>query len=235
MNISKTEINALNAELSITITPNDYQDKVEGAIKKVQKQISMPGFRPGKVPVGLVKKQHGKSILVDEINKILNESLYNYINENKIEILGNPIPKENNTIDFDNQTEWTFNYDLGLAPRFEVNLDNSQTFIYNTVKIDDALVEKYLKDVKRNYGKPSNPEVAEVSDVLYIDIVELDEENNIVPGGVFKSTSIGIDRLKNEAAKAKLTESSEVTGNRESKPQVGLDNILDIRKLAGLK
>ncbi|MCF8423156.1 MAG: trigger factor [Bacteroidia bacterium] len=205
MNISKTEINALNAELSITVTPNDYQDKVEGAIKKVQKQISMPGFRPGKVPVGLVKKQHGKSILVDEINKILNESLYNYINENKIEILGNPIPKENNTVDFDNQTEWTFNYDLGLAPQFEVNLDNSQTFVYNTVKIDDELVEKYLKDVKRNYGKPSNPEVAEVSDVLYIDIVELDEQNNIVAGGVFKSTSIGIDRLKNEAAKAKLT------------------------------
>ena len=205
MNISKTEINALNAELNITVTPSDYQDKVEGAIKKVQKQISMPGFRPGKVPVGLVKKQHGKSILVDEINKILNESLYNYINENKIEILGNPIPKENNTIDFDHQTEWTFSYDLGLSPQFELNLDNSQTFVYNTIKIDDALVEKYLKDVKRNYGKPSNPEVAEASDVLYIDIVELDEENNIVAGGVFKSTSIGIDRLKNEAAKAKLT------------------------------
>jgi trigger factor len=205
MNISKKDINALNAELSITLAPQDYEVKVENAIKKVQKQASLPGFRPGKVPVGLIKKQHGKSILVDEVNKILNETLYNYINENKIEILGNPIPKENTVIDFDKQTEWTFNYELGLTPQFDVKLDNSQSFVYNTVKIDDELVEKYLKDVKRNYGKPSNPEVAEGKDVLYIDIVELDSENNIVAGGVFKSTSIGIDRLKNETAKSKLT------------------------------
>ena len=205
MNISKKDINALTAELSITLTPSDYETKVENAIKKVQKQATLPGFRPGKVPVGLIKKQHGKSILVDEINKILNETLYNYINENKIEILGNPMPKEDNKIDFDNQTEWTFNYELGLTPNFDVKLDNSQSFVYNTVKIDDELVEKYLKDVKRNYGKPSNPEIAEGKDVLYIDIVELDADNNIVAGGVFKSTSIGIDRLKNEAAKTKLT------------------------------
>ena len=204
MNISKKDINALNAELSISLAPQDYESKVDLAIKKVQKQASMPGFRPGKVPVGLIKKQYGKSILVDEVNKILNDTLYNYINENKIEILGNPIPKVDNTIDFENQKEWTFNYELGLSPQFELKLDNSQTFIYNTVKIDDALVDKYLVDVKRNYGKPSNPEVAEAKDVLYIDIVELDAENNIVAGGIFKSTSIGIDRLKNEAAKSKL-------------------------------
>jgi trigger factor len=205
MNISKKDINALNAELSITLAPADYEAKVENAIKKVQKQASLPGFRPGKVPVGLIKKQHGKSILVDEVNKILNETLYNYINDNKIEILGNPIPSQNSVVDFEKQTEWTFNYELGLTPQFDVKLDNTQSFVYNTVKIDDELVEKYLKDVKRNYGKPSNPEVAEATDVLYIDIVELDNDNNIVAGGVFKSTSIGIDRLKNEAAKAKLT------------------------------
>lgn len=204
MNISKKDINALNAELSITLSPSDYETKVENAIKKAQKQASLPGFRPGKVPVGLIKKQYGKGILVEEINKILNSTLQSYIVENNIDILGNPMPKEDNVIDFEKQTEWTFNYELGLSPQFDVTLDNSQTFEYNTVKIDDELVEKYLKDVKRNYGKPSNPEVAASSDVLYIDIVELDNENNIVAGGVFKSTSIGIDRLKNEAAKSKL-------------------------------
>ena len=204
MNISKKDINSQIAELSITLSPVDYTDKVESAVKQVQKKITMPGFRPGKVPVGLVKKQHGKSILVDEINKILIESLYKYITDNNIEILGNPMPKEDVAIDFDKQTEWTFSYELGLTPLFDVKLDNSQSFVYNTVKIDDALVEKYLKDVKRNYGKPSNPDVASEKDVLYIDIVELDAENNILAGGVFKSTSIGIDRLKNEVAKKKL-------------------------------
>ncbi len=205
MNITKKDIDALNAELSITLAPQDYEERVNDAIKKVQKQAAMPGFRAGKVPVGLIKKQYGKSILVDEINKILNDSLYNYINDNKIEILGNPMPKADSAVDFDNKTEWTFDYELGLSPQFDLKLDNSQSFTYNTVKVDDALVEKYLKDVKRNYGKPSNPEVAEEKDVLYIDIVELDADGSIKPGGVFKSTSIGIDRLKNEAAKAKLT------------------------------
>jgi trigger factor len=205
MNITKKDIDALNAELSITLAPQDYEEKVNNAIKKVQKQAAMPGFRAGKVPVSLIKKQYGKSILVDEINKILNDSLYKYINENKIEILGNPMPKADSAVDFDNKTEWTFDYELGLTPQFDLKLDNSQSFTYNTVKVDEELVEKYLKDVKRNYGKPSNPEVAEEKDVLYIDIVELDADGSIKPGGVFKSTSIGIDRLKNDAAKAKLT------------------------------
>jgi trigger factor len=222
MNITKKDISALNAELSITLAPTDYETRVTDAIKKVQKQAAMPGFRAGKVPVGLIKKQYGKSILVDEINKILNDTLYTYINENKIEILGNPMPKEDSTVDFDNQTEWTFNYELGLTPQFDVKLDNSQAFTYNTVKIDEELVEKYLKDVKRNYGKPSNPDVAEAKDVLYIDIVELDADNNIVAGGIFKSTSIGIDRLKNEAAKAKL-----VGAKKEDKIVISANELYD--------
>lgn len=222
MNISKKDINTQIAELSITLTPADYTDKVETAVKQVQKKIAMPGFRPGKVPVGLVKKQHGKSILVDEVNKLLNEALYKHIQENNIEILGQPMPKDDSKIDFDNQTEWTFNYELGLTPQFDIKLDNSQSFVYNTVKIDDELVEKYLKDVKRNYGKPSNPEVAEEKDVLYIDIVELDAENNILPGGVFKSTSIGIDRLKNEVAKKKL-----IGAKKEDKIVIGANELYD--------
>ncbi len=222
MNISKKDVSSQIAELSITLAPTDYEAKVESAIKKVQKQAALPGFRPGKVPVGLIKKQHGKSILVDEVNKILNETLYNYINDNKLEILGNPMPKVDNTIDFEHQTEWTFNYELGLTPSFDVKLDNSQSFVYNTVKIDDELVEKYLKDVKRNYGKPSNPDVATEKDVLYIDIVELDADNNIVAGGVFKSTSIGIDRLKNEAAKAKL-----IGATKESKIIINANELYD--------
>jgi trigger factor len=204
MNISKKDIDTLNAELSITISPEDYETKVESSIKKVQKKATLPGFREGKVPVGLIKKQYGKGILVEEINKILSTALQSYITDNSLEILGNPIPKEDHVIDFEKQTEWTFKYEIGLSPTFDVKLDGSQSFTYKTVKIDEELVEKYLKDVKRNYGKPSNPEIASENDVLYIDIVELDADNNVAAGGVFKSTSIGIDKLKNEAVKSKL-------------------------------
>ncbi len=206
MNIAKTEIDPLNAELTITVGPADYEGKVNDALKRAQKQVSMPGFRPGKVPAGLIKKQYGKSILVDELNKLLNDALHNYINEQKLEILGNPMPKQDHAVDFDKGTEFTFKYELGLAPLFDFKVDGSQSFVYNTVKIDDALVEKYIKDAKRNYGKPSNPEVSGDKDVLYVDLVELDADNNIVPGGVFKSTSIGIERLKNEDTKKKLVD-----------------------------
>ncbi|MGZ3883583.1 MAG: trigger factor [Bacteroidia bacterium] len=204
MNVTKKDIDALNAEIVINVGPADYENRVSEAIKKVQRTASMPGFRPGKVPGGLIKKQYGTSILVEELNKLLNDTLHNYITENKIEILGNPMPKEEQPVDWQNQKEFTFTYELGLAPEVDVKLDASQAFTYKTVKVDDALVEKYLKDVRRNYGKPVNPETAGDKDVLFVDIVEVDADNNIVPGGVFKSTSIGIDRLKNEAVKPKL-------------------------------
>jgi trigger factor len=203
MNIIKKDIDKLNAEITINVVPADYEERVNEAIKKVQRNASMPGFRPGKVPPGLIRKQYGTSILVEELNKMLNDTIYNYINENKIEILGNPLPKET-PVDWQNQKDFTFIYEVGLSPQFDVKVDGSQSFTYKTIKVDDELVEKYIKDVKRNYGKPSNPEVAGEKDVLFMDIVELDAENNIVPGGVFKSTSIGIERLKNEAAKNKL-------------------------------
>lgn len=204
MNISKKDIDKLNAEITINLGPADYEEKVNEAIKKVQRSAAMPGFRPGKVPAGLIKKQYGTSILVEEMNKILNDSLHNYITENNIEVLGNPLPKEQQPVDWNNQKDFTFTYELGLAPQFDLKIDNSHSFNYKKVKVDEELVEKYLKDVRRNYGKPVNPEVAGDKDVLFVDIVELDADNNIKPGGVFKSTSVGIDRLKNEALKSKL-------------------------------
>jgi trigger factor len=204
MNISKKDIDKLNAEITINLGPADYEEKVNEAIKKVQRSAAMPGFRPGKVPAGLIKKQYGTSILVEELNKILNDTLHNYINDNKIEVLGNPLPKEQQPVDWNNQKEFTFTYEVGLAPQFDLKIDGSHSFNYKKVKVDDELVEKYLKDVRRNYGKPVNPEVAGDKDVLFVDIVELDADNNIKPGGVFKSTSVGIDRLKNEDLKKKL-------------------------------
>jgi trigger factor len=205
MNISKKDIDSLNAEITISVTPADYEPKVKDGIKKVQKQVAMPGFRQGKVPEGLIKKQYGTQIMVDEINKLLNDSIYKFIEDNKLDILGNPLPKQDSPVDFENQKEFEFTYQIGLAPQFDISLGKEYAFNYKTVKIDDELVEKYIKDVRRNYGKPVNPETASDKDVVFVDINELDENGAIKAGGVFKSTSIGLDRLKNQAAKAKLT------------------------------
>lgn len=205
MNIQKNSIDPLNLEITIQLGPQDYEQKVNEGIKKVQKQASMPGFRPGKVPGGLIRKQYGTQIMVDEINKILNDAIYKYIEENKIEILGNPLPKDQTKVDFGTQKEFEFVYELGLAPDFELQLDGKWNFTYKTVKVDDALVEKYLKDVRRNYGSPVYPEVSGEKDVLFVDINELDESGAIKAGGIFKSSSLSPERISNQAAAAKLT------------------------------
>lgn len=203
MNITKHEIDNLNAEIKIAVTPSDYEERVNEGIRKVQRQANMPGFRPGKVPMGLIKKQYGTKILVDEINKLLNDSIYKYIEENKIEILGNPLPKDQASVDFTNQKDFEFVYELGLAPEVKLSLDN-KTYTYKTVKVDDELVDKYVKDVRRNYGKPAYPETAGEKDIVFVDINELEASGEIKPGGIFKSTSISFERTKNENAKAKL-------------------------------
>lgn len=204
MNITKHDIDNSNAEIKIALTPIDYDARVNEAIKKVQRQASMPGFRPGKVPIGLIKKQHGTQILIDEVNKLLQDTIYKYIEENKIEILGNPLPKEQTPIDFEKQKDFEFTYQIGLAPNFNISLDDKHTFTFKTVKIDDALIDKYIKDVRRNYGKPVNPDVAGEKDVVFVDINELDETGAIKPGGIYKSSSISFERLTNETAKAKI-------------------------------
>ena len=173
-------------------------------LKDYQKKASIPGFRPGKVPTGMIKKMYGKSIMVEEINKLLSDSLYKYLHENKIEVLGNPLPKADSVIDWDNQQEFEFLYEMGLAPKFNVDLSPKDKFVYQTVKIDDELVNKYVTDIAKRYGKVENVEISGDADLLNGDFVELDANGEIVAGGIFKTGSLFLDRVKDEATKKAL-------------------------------
>ncbi|HEX8515538.1 MAG TPA: trigger factor [Bacteroidia bacterium] len=204
MNITQENIDELNAVLKVKVTAEDYLPKVEGALKNYQKKATIPGFRPGKVPTGVIKKMYGKSVMVEEINKLLSDSLYKYINENKLEILGNPLPKadDKTVIDWDNQKEFEFMYEMGLAPKFEVELSPKEKFTYQTVKIDDDLVSKYVSDIAKRYGKVEQVDAAAEGDLLNGDFVELDANGEILAGGIFKTSSVFLDRVKPEAKKA---------------------------------
>ncbi|HLC83741.1 MAG TPA: trigger factor [Bacteroidia bacterium] len=204
MNIIQENIDELNAVLKVKVVANDYLPKVETALKDYQKKASIPGFRPGKVPTGMIKKMYGKSIMVDEINKLLNDSLYKYLHENKIEVLGNPLPKADSVIDWDNQQEFEFLYEMGLAPKFNVDLSPKDKFTYQTVKVDESLVNKYVTDIAKRYGKVENVEISEETDLLNGDFVELDATGEILPGGIFKTGSLFLDRVKDEATKKAL-------------------------------
>lgn len=202
MNIVKENVDELNAVLKVKVIPEDYKTKVDNAIKETSKKASMPGFRPGKVPAALVKKMYGKSILVDEINKVLNDNIHKYLNENKLEILGNPMPKveSEKSIDWDTQQEFEFLYELGLAPQLKVELTGKDKVPYYTIKVDEPQVDKYVEDVSRRYGKIVPQEVSESNDMLFGDLVELDANNEILPGGIFRSSSLFLERYKDNAA-----------------------------------
>lgn len=204
MNITQENVDELNAVLRVKVAAEDYLPKVESALKAHQKKATIPGFRPGKVPSGVIKKMYGRSVLVEAINKLLNDSLYTYINENKIEVLGNPLPKLDSHIDWDNQKDFEFLYEMGLAPKFNVELSAKDKFTYKTVKIDEELINKYISDISKRYGKVENVDVSGESDLLNGDFVELDANGEILAGGIFKTSSIFLDRVKDEATKKAL-------------------------------
>ncbi|MCX6312580.1 MAG: trigger factor [Bacteroidetes bacterium] len=202
MNITKENIDELNAVVKVNVGPADYTEKVEHALKNYQKKASMPGFRPGKVPPSLVRKMYGKSVLAEEINRILSDSLYKYIQENKLDVLGNPLPKdENNNVDFDNQIEFEFQFDMALAPQFTLDLGAGIKLNEYVVRIEDKLIDGYVSDMTRRYGKIAPIDAAGDGDLIYGDFVELDEKGEIVPGGIFKASTMFLDNPVKEDQK----------------------------------
>lgn len=200
MDIVQEEIGNLNKVIKLKLTPKDYQGKYEEALNKVKKEVSIPGFRPGKVPKSLVKKKYGKSILAEEINKIINDSLYKFIGDNEMRILGQPIPKEagEKEGDWDNPKDFNFEYEIGLMPDLDIDLSKFK-LDYNKIKIDDKLIKKEIEDLSKRFGAVSEPEVAGKGDFLIGTLVELDENGEIKVGGIMKDTSIRTEAIEDQA------------------------------------
>jgi trigger factor len=206
MNITQEKINNLNSLLTVKIQPEDYRDRVEKAIKTQAKKAKLPGFRPGMVPSAHIKKMYGKSILVDEINNLLSDSLNNYINENKLEVLGQPLPKvdEGREFNWDYNDEFEFNYELGLAPEFELNFSSSDKLTYYQIKADAETLESRIKNLRKSYGKMTNPEVSADDDVLYAELVQLSPDGSVFEDGISNTASIRLDSIKDESIKKSL-------------------------------
>ena len=206
MNITQEKIDDLNAVIKVQLKEEDYQDKVENQLKEYRKKASVPGFRKGHVPMGMVKKMVGTNLLVDELNKILSDTLQEYLTKEKLEVLGNPLPKmeDDETIDWENQKEFEFKYEVGLAPSFKVDsLDKLKVDAYK-IKVSDKDVQKYVDDLARRYGKMTNPEVAEKDDMVFGKFEELDGEGKVKEGGITNSSVIIINAVTDKNLQKQL-------------------------------
>ena len=193
MNITQEKTGNLNAVVKIKIAPADYTGKVEKAIKDQAKKAQLPGFRKGMVPAAHIKKMYGKSILVEEVNNLLNDTLSNYIAEQKLEILGQPLPKMDDEREFkwDNTDDFEFDYELGLAPDFDVNLSSKDKFTEYVIKADKETLESRIKNIRRSYGKMTNPEVSADDDVLYTELTQVAADGTAVEGGITSTANNG--------------------------------------------
>ncbi|PKH50511.1 trigger factor [Tenacibaculum sp. Bg11-29] len=154
MNITKENVDALNAVVKIDIVAEDYQAKVTKQLNDYRKTANIPGFRKGQVPMGMVKKQYGKSIMIDEVNKLLQESLNKFLAEEKLDILGNPLPRIENEFNWDAE-KFSFEFELGLAPEFDINLKPKNKVTQYNIVATDELIDKEVENIQTRYGKVS--------------------------------------------------------------------------------
>ncbi|KAA6332309.1 Trigger factor [termite gut metagenome] len=192
MNLSLQNIDNVSATLTVKIEKTDYQAQVDKSLKTLRQKVQMPGFRKGMVPINLVKKLYGNSVVAEEVNKFLSEKVYGYIKENEIKILGEPLPNENEQkdLDFDLMEEFEFLFDIALAPEVKVNISNENEIDIYTIETTDEDVEKQVKAYADRYGDYENVEAYQDMDALQGLITELDENGNAKENGIRVKTEV---------------------------------------------
>jgi len=176
MDITRENIDALNALVKVDIIADDYQPKVDKILVDYRKKADIPGFRKGHVPMGMIKKQYEKSVMIDEVNKLLQDSLNKYLTEEKLEILGNPIPRIQEDFSWDTKS-FSFEFELGLVPQFEVNLTSKKKITQYVINADKSLIDKEVENLQSRYGKMSA--VAIISEKTNVTGTFVNEEKNI--------------------------------------------------------
>jgi len=236
MNVVQENIDKLSAVLKVEIKSEDYQSKVKTTLEKYRKTAKIPGFRPGHVPFGMIQKQYGKSVLAEELNKISNDGVHQFIKEENLEILGNPIPLENETFkgDLDNPSDFEFAYEIGFSPKFDIPLSSKKSMDYFTVKIDDKLISKQVEDLRRRYGKlEPTSEIGEKDMVMGL-FREFDENNEPKDGGVEHNSTISMEFLSDKKA-IKLLKGKKVDDFVLLDPKVVSRDDKDLATMLGIK
>ena len=206
MNIEREETGTLTATLKVKLLPEDYSPGVEKALKEQRKNAVLPGFRPGQVPMTIIKKRVGRTLLVTEVERLIDENLKQFIQQNGIRVLGQPLPKRGDidTNNWDQPGEFNFAYELGMAPSFEIDLNDKVGVDYPLVDVTDELVQREIDDMQRRFGKLEDATVSEAKDMLLGDMIELDVDGTIKAGGVMNRATISLEYLADDATRNTL-------------------------------
>ena len=190
MNITKENVDALNAVIKVDIVAADYQENVDKMLADYRKKANIPGFRKGQVPLGLVKKQYGKSVMIDEVNKLLQSALNKFITEEKLDILGNPLPRVKDDFNWDAAT-FSFEFELGLAPQFEIDLNTKNKVTLFKISATESLIDDEVKNIQARYGKMSS--LDEITEEANVTATFVNEEKEINKKSTFR-----INELKSQ-------------------------------------
>lgn len=206
MNVSLQNIDATKGIVKLEIVKADYADQVDKSLRSLRQKANVPGFRKGMVPMGMVKKMYGKHVLAEEINKLVSENLYGYIRENKVNILGEPLPNETEQkeINFDTQEEFEFCFDVALAPEIKVELSKNDKIPYYQVAIDEDMLNKQVEAYKANFGTYEEVDEVEEKDLVKGTIAELENGTPKEGGIVVEEAILMPSYLKDEEEKAKF-------------------------------
>ncbi len=204
MNISKENIDDVNALIKVLIEKSDYEKEVAGKLKEYRQQASIPGFRPGKAPAGLIKKRYGTAVLVDEVNKILSKKLSQYLVEEKLNILGEPLPNEEQqkSIDWEKDENFEFVFDIALAPEINISLDKRSKYNYYKIAVSDEMIDEQVKNAAMQLGRNVPVDVAVENSTVRGNFVQLDAEGNEVENGIKpENVAVAVDMMKDEEIK----------------------------------
>lgn len=211
MNISFENPDKINGQLTVTVEESDYKEDVEKTLKDYRKKANMPGFRPGQVPMGMIKRQYGPAVKMDVINKQVGRKVYDYIKENNIPMLGEPLASEkHDAVDLEKDAPYTFVFDIAVAPEFKIELNGKNKIDYYKIQIDDKLIDQQVDSFAARMGEYVKAETFEGNDMLKGDLRELDEQGNTKEGGltveaaVLMPSYIKVDEEKKKFDGAKL-------------------------------
>jgi trigger factor len=202
MKITQSKTKDLIATLKVELVEKDYRENVDKILKDYRKTAVMPGFRKGKTPISIINKKYKTAVTVEEVNKILQDEMYKHISENKVKVLGSPMPKKSEkAIDWEKDNDFSFEFEIGLAPDFDVKITKKDKLYYYNIKAGEKLLDNYCNDIAKRYGKMGDMDVSEEGDLVFCNIEQIDVDGKVMENGIKNEATVSMDFIAEKKIK----------------------------------